>query len=181
VSREAHRIADETVDDPSPPDADAAQWVSLARLSRQTVSPLARLEQALHPWTSYVIVPLFVVAIAGVSFARTELGTATSGRVVLAIVLARVIGKPLGILGAGWLAVRAGVSLPADLSGRYFLGAAVAAGVPFSVSLFVGELAFGPSALLDAVRVGVIGAAVLAGVIAFAVLRGAPAAQPTRG
>ena len=178
VSREAHRIADETVDDPSPPDADAAQWLSLARLSRQTVSPLARLEQALHPWTSYVIVPLFVVASAGVSFAGTELGA--SGRVILAIVLARVIGKPLGILAAGGLAVRAGVFLPAEVNGRYLLGATVAAGVPFSVSLFVGELAFGSSALLDATRVGVIAAAVFAGSIAFVILHGASPLGPSR-
>src|SRR5581483_4065964 len=65
VSREAHRIADETVDDPSPPDADAAQWLELSRLCRGAVSPLARLEAALHPWTSYVVLPVFVLADAG--------------------------------------------------------------------------------------------------------------------
>ncbi|MGZ8620789.1 MAG: Na+/H+ antiporter NhaA, partial [Actinomycetota bacterium] len=66
VSEEAHRTADETVDDPEPPDADAPQWLRLAELSREAVSPLARVEAALHPWTSALVVPVFALANAGV-------------------------------------------------------------------------------------------------------------------
>jgi NhaA family Na+:H+ antiporter len=173
VSREAHRIADETVDDPIPPDADAAQWITLARLSRQAVSPLARLEQFLHPWTSYLIVPAFVLASAGVWFGRPGLLSGAPARVILGIVAARVIGKPLGIVGAVLLAVRFGVARPlAGVTTRHLLGMGMAAGIPFSVSLFVGELAFGGSALTDACRVGVIVSAIVAGALAFPILRG---------
>jgi NhaA family Na+:H+ antiporter len=176
VSEEAHRIADETVDEPVPPDADAAQWMTLASLSRQTVSPLARLEQFLHPWTSYVIVPLFVLANAGVSYSRPGLVSGHAGRVALAIVVARVIGKPLGIVGAALLAVRLGSArMPEGVTMRRLLGIGMAAGIPFSVSLFVGELAFGGSLLTDACRIGVIAAAIVAGLLAFPILRGASA------
>src|SRR5207344_2256447 len=61
VSEEAHRVADSTLDFPPTPDADAPQWLGLAALSREAVSPLARVEAALHPWTSFVVVPLFAL------------------------------------------------------------------------------------------------------------------------
>jgi Na+/H+ antiporter NhaA len=177
VSREAHRVADETVDDPHPPDADAGQWLALSRLSREAVSPLSRLEQVLHPWTSYAIVPLFVLAEAGVSFAEHVPRSAPTTRVAVGLVIARVLGKPIGILGAGWLVERTGIgSVPSELTGRQLLGAAAAAGAPFSVSLFVGELAFRGDVMLDAVRVGVIGATVLAGFASLLILRGAEGA-----
>jgi len=171
VSREAHRIADETVDDPSPPDADAAQWLELSRLCRGAVSPLARLEAALHPWTSYVVLPVFVLADAGVRIVPHALATTSSERVVVGMLLARALGKPLGIVLGSWLAVRLGASgLPAGLTWRRVLGVGAAAGVPFSVSLFVAELSLtGP--LLDAARVGVVLAAVLTGLLGFLLLR----------
>ncbi|MCJ7831958.1 MAG: Na+/H+ antiporter NhaA, partial [Actinobacteria bacterium] len=62
VSSEARRVADETQNEPDPPDADAPQWLRLAELSRDTVSPLARMEAALHPWSSFLIVPLFALS-----------------------------------------------------------------------------------------------------------------------
>jgi NhaA family Na+:H+ antiporter len=171
VSREAHRIADETVDDPWPPDADAAQWLELARLCRGAVSPLARLESVLHPWTSYLVLPLFVLADAGVEIAPNALTTTRSERVVVGLVLARAVGKPLGIVLGSWLAVRlSGSRLPDGLGWRRVLGVGAAAGVPFSVSLFVAELSFtGP--LLDAARVGVVLAAVVTGLLGFLLLR----------
>ncbi len=171
VSREAHRIADETVDDPVPPDADAAQWLELERLSRAAVSPLALLERVLHPWTSYVIVPLFVLADAGVSFSGHALASPSAERVAIGMLAARLIGKPLGILALSWLVVRLGAAqLPTSVTWRQVIGVAAAAGVPFSVSLFVAELAF-PQPLLDAARVGIILAAVLSGIVGFLLLR----------
>lgn len=185
VSREAHRIADETVDDPEPPDADATQWLQLARLTREAVSPLGRIEGALHPWTSYVVAPAFVLAVAGVSVSSDGLSSASGGRVALGLLLARLVGKPLGIFGASMLAVRVGaVRLPAGVSVRHVLGVAAAAGIPFSVSLFVAELGLPRPALLDGARIGVIGSALVAGAVGYLVLRwadrsnGLPAAGP---
>lgn len=183
VSREAHRIADETVDDPLPPDADAAQWLQLARLTREAVSPLGRIEGALHPWTSYVVAPVFVLAVAGVSVSSGALSSSTGGRIALGLLLARLIGKPLGIVGFSMLAVRLGAArLPAGVTPKHVLGVAVAAAIPFSVSLFVAELGLPQPGLLDGARIGVIGSALLAGVAGYLVLRwadrpGAPAAD----
>ncbi len=83
VSEEAHRVADQTVDDPDPPDADAAQWLSLASLSREAVSPLARAEALLLPWSSYVIVPLFALANAGIELSRSAVAEAATSRLGL--------------------------------------------------------------------------------------------------
>jgi NhaA family Na+:H+ antiporter len=172
VSEEAHRVADETVDDPFPPDADAAQWLYLASLSREAVSPLARVESVLHPWTSFVVVPLFALANAGIVLSGDVLGAAVTSREVGGIVAARVLGKLVGITLACWLAVRLGVArLPVGASWRHVVGIGAAAGVPFTVSLFIAELAFARSDLLEAAKVGIMAAGVLAGVVGFMLLR----------
>ncbi|HZD18088.1 MAG TPA: Na+/H+ antiporter NhaA, partial [Actinomycetota bacterium] len=106
VSEEAVRVADATVDDPSPPDADAHHWLTLAWLSREAVSPLARVEHILHPWTSYVIVPLFALANAGVRLSGASVADAVSSSVVWGIVLGLVVGKLAGISLASMVAVR---------------------------------------------------------------------------
>lgn len=178
VSAEAHRVADETVDDPSPPDADAPQWLYLAGLAREAVSPLARLESALHPWTSYVVIPLFALANAGVTLSVSGLGRAATSRVAVGIVLATTLGKVLGIVGACALAVRLGVArLPAGTGWRHIVGVAAAAGIPFTVSLFIAELAFGSGGTLEAAKLGILAAAVLAGVAGFVLLRRAERGQ----
>ena len=103
VSDEAHRVADATLDFPPTPDADAPQWLRLAGLSREAVSPLARVEAALHPWTSYVVVPLFALANAGVVLSAAALDGAVERRVALGILVGRLVGKPLGIaLACTW-------------------------------------------------------------------------------
>jgi len=172
VSEEAHRVADETVDDPFPPDADAAQWLYLAHLSREAVSPLARVESVLHPWTSFVVVPLFALANAGIVLSGDVFGSAVTSREVAGIVTARVLGKLAGISLACWLAVRlGGAKLPAGASWRHVAGVAMVAGVPFTVSLFIAELAFTSSDLLGAAKVGIVAAGVLAGALGFVLLR----------
>ena len=96
VSAEARRTADQTMDDPEPPDADAGQWLRLASLSREAVSPLARTEHALLPWTSFVIVPLFALANAGVRLSGEQVAAALTSRVTLGVVLGLVVGKVVG-------------------------------------------------------------------------------------
>jgi len=175
VSEEAHRIADETVDDPVPPDADAPQWLELARLSRAAVSPLARAEGVLHPWTSFVVLPLFALANAGVSLGAGQLRGALGSRIGIAILLARVLGKPLGIWLASAICVRTGLArLPSGVGLRHVAAVGAAAGVPFAVSLFVARLALPASLAYDA-TVGVLGAAVVAGVVGGFALRRAAA------
>jgi NhaA family Na+:H+ antiporter len=172
VSEEAHRVADETVDDPVPPDADAHHWLRLAWLSREAVSPLARLESTLHPWTSFVIVPLFALANAGVHLTGAGLRDAMTSRIFLGIVLGLVVGKPLGISLGSFVAVRAGIArLPAGVAWRDLVGAAAVAGIGFTVSLFVAELAFASVALVNTAKIGILSASILAGAVGYGLLR----------
>jgi NhaA family Na+:H+ antiporter len=171
VSREAHRVADETVDEPTPPDVDAAYWLYLAGLSREAVSPLARVESLLHPWVSFVIVPLFALANAGVDLSASALSDAATSSLALGIVVGLVVGKPLGIALATAIAVRSGLGvMPAGAGWREVIGVGAVAGVGFTISLLITDLAFEGSLLLDAAKAGILAASVLAGVLGAVVL-----------
>ena len=172
VSEEAHRVADETVDDPVPPDADAHHWLRLAHLATEAVSPLARVEAALHPWTGFVIVPLFALANAGIRLSSMALIDAATSAIAIGIVAGLVVGKLAGISAASLLAVRAGIgTLPRGVQWRDLLGAAAVAGIGFTVSLFIAELAFTDARLADTAKVGILAASLLAGVVGFWLLR----------
>lgn len=171
VSQEAHRIADQTVDDPVPPDADAQSWLHLATLSREAVSPLARAESALHPWTSSLVVPVFALANAGVVLSLPVVGEAVTSRVGLGIVLGLVLGKVVGITLATVGAVRTGIGrFPEGSTIRHVLGVSAVAGIGFTVSLFITELAFPPGELADIAKVAIFAASLLAGALGFAIL-----------
>jgi Na+/H+ antiporter NhaA len=173
VSAEARRIAEATADDPEPPDADAPLWLELADLSREAVSPVARVEHALLLWTSFVIVPLFALANAGVHITPSALFTTTGVTIAVAIVVARVVGKPIGVVAATRLANSTGVgTLPPDVDSGAVLGLGVTAGIGFTVALFIADLAFTDHPeLLDAAKVGVIVAAILAGAASWLTFR----------
>ncbi len=173
VSEEAHRVADETVDDPNPPDVDAAYWLYLAGLSREAVSPLARVESILHPWVSFVIVPLFALANAGVDLSVGALSDAATSSVALGIVLGLVVGKPLGIALATALAVRSRLGpLPAGARWRDVVGVGAVAGIGFTISLLITDLAFEGSPILEPAKAGILAASVLAGVVGATILAG---------
>jgi Na+/H+ antiporter NhaA len=147
-----------------------------------------RLAEALHPWTSYVVVPLFALANAGVVLSADALTDALGSALVLGIVLGLVVGKLLGIALVSGAALRAGVGeLPGAMRAVHLPGAAALAGIGFTVSLFVVDLAFEDAALRDEAKVGVLAASVAAaglGAVLFALARrGADPAEhrrPTR-
>jgi Na+:H+ antiporter, NhaA family len=171
VSAEARRVADLTVDEPDPPDADAAHWLDLARLSRETVSPLARAEALLLPWSSYVVVPLFALANAGVRLSGHAVAEAASSRLGLGILTSRIVGKPLGITLAMLVALRLGLgTLPEGVRRGHVVAVGAVAGIPFTVSLFVAELAL-PARLVEPATVAIMLAAAAAGVVGFLLLR----------
>jgi NhaA family Na+:H+ antiporter len=181
VSAEARGTADRTVDDPDPPDADAPHWLRLAQLSREAVSPLARTEHALLPWTSFVIVPLFALANAGVPLSPEALGDAVTSPITLGVLLGLIVGKAVGIAGACSVALATGLGrLPDGVRFVHLVGASVVAGIGFTVSLFITELAFADRALVDQAKVGILVASVLAGMAGWGVLRAAPAATEMR-
>jgi NhaA family Na+:H+ antiporter len=173
VSEEAHRVADLTEDDPVPPDADAPQWLRLADLSREAVSPLTRIEHVLLPWSSFVVLPLFALANVGVELSPASLAAAAGSVVAWAIVVARVGGKLVGVWGGATLAARGGlVDLPEGVRSSHLAGMALAAGTGFTVSLFVAETAFGSDdPLLAHAKIALLVASVLSAFFAIPVLR----------
>jgi len=129
------------------------------------ISPNERLQYRLHPWTSRVIVPLFALANAGIHISGALLSDAVTSPVTLGILAAFVIGKPLGIMGAAWLASRPMFGgAPLTVTFPALAGGAAAAGAPFTVSILIATLAF-DGALLDQAKIGVLAAAVLAPVL----------------
>ncbi len=156
--------------------------VEARRSLGDAISPNERLQYALHPWTSYVIVPLFALANAGVHITGDLVSEAASSPITIGIVAAYVVGKPLGIFLLPWLATRApvrklvgGGKLTITFPG--LLGTGTAAGVGFTVSFLIASLAFtGPD--LDKAKVGVLLACVISPLVAFAVFRGTRALIP---
>ena len=133
-----------------------ALFIPLAGKNADAQSPLHRLEHKLHPWVAFMVLPVFAFANAGLSLKGVTMEALLSP-VPLGIALGLFIGKPLGVLTMSFLATRAGLArLPADISWAQLAGVAWLTGVGFTMSLFIGGLAFDSAALLNEVRLGVI-------------------------
>jgi NhaA family Na+:H+ antiporter len=132
------------------------------RFSTYAETPLQRLEQGLHPWVAFGVLPLFALANAGI-----ELPTAFDGllasKVTLGIFLGLVIGKPLGLLSMSWLLVRWGVGrLPAGTGWTQMLAISILSGLGFTMAVFINELAFDDVAVREQAKLGILFASVLA-------------------
>lgn len=138
----------------------------LALATRESLSPQQRLEDNLHPWSAFFILPLFALANAGVAVSASG----AFDPITLAIIAGLVVGKPLGIFAFSWVAVTAGwARKPNDVSWPMLAGAGMLAGIGFTMSLFIANLAFdgGP---LAAAKFGVLVASLIAGVSGMAML-----------
>jgi NhaA family Na+:H+ antiporter len=121
-----------------------------AIVARESVSVVEWLEHLLHPWTGFVVVPLFVLANAGVPLSRDAVGDALTSSVAGGIVVGLVVGKFVGIAGFTWLAARLRIArLPEDATWSGILGVSALAGIGFTVSIFITDLAFGGTILED--------------------------------
>jgi NhaA family Na+:H+ antiporter len=133
-------------------------------------SPLHRLEHMLHPWVTFGILPVFAFANAGVSLAGLSLASLLEP-VPLGIALGLFLGKQVGVAAATLLAVRMGwASLPAGATWMQFYGVAVLTGIGFTMSLFIGTLAFADPSYGAAVRIGVLGGSILSAVVGYLLL-----------
>jgi NhaA family Na+:H+ antiporter len=132
-------------------------------------SPASKLLRTVEPWSSYLVLPVFALANAGVAWAPGIIEG--HARLVLAIVLGLVVGKPTGILAAAWLSVRLGVAVkPAGYSWRQLGGAGALAGIGFTMSLFIAGQAFPRPADFTAAKIAVFIASFIAGVLGVAIL-----------
>ncbi|MFA5495856.1 MAG: Na+/H+ antiporter NhaA [Porticoccaceae bacterium] len=133
---------------------------------RELLPPVIRVQTALHPWVAFLVMPLFALANAGVKLDGGGLALAGTQDILLGIVLGLVLGKPLGIIGASWLAVRLGwCRLPADLDWAGVSLAALLGGIGFTMSIFVATLAFDDGSLLAAAKLGILLASLTAALL----------------
>jgi NhaA family Na+:H+ antiporter len=171
----------------------AEELRSLTTVARESVSVAERVQHRLHPLTSFVVVPIFALVNAGLRVTGDPLSGIDAGRVAAGVAVGLVLGKLAGVAGATALAVRFGLSrLPEGVSWPQLVGVAAVAGVGFTISLFISELAFeGQPALENAAKLAILVASVLASAIGVIVLtaaarrsgparREAPAGEPAR-
>ncbi|MGE8303125.1 MAG: Na+/H+ antiporter NhaA [Pseudomonas kermanshahensis] len=141
------------------------------RTRNAETSPLLSLEHALHPWVAYAILPLFAFANAGVSLAGMNLESFTHP-VPLGIAVGLLLGKTVGVFGLTWVAIKLRMAaLPAGANWAQLLGVAILCGIGFTMSLFVGSLAFvpGSSDYAGMDRMGILTGSFFAAVIGYAV------------
>ncbi|MBT2295547.1 Na+/H+ antiporter NhaA [Pseudomonas fluorescens] len=149
------------------------------RTKNAETSPLLTLEHALHPWVAYGILPLFAFANAGLSLSGVTVESFTH-HVPMGIAVGLLLGKTVGVFGLTWLAVKIGIaSLPANANWGQILGVAILCGIGFTMSLFVGSLAFVPGASeyagMD--RMGILTGSLLAALLGYAVTAAASRKQ----
>jgi Na+/H+ antiporter NhaA len=147
----------------------------LARSARQglasALSPNERLQQVLHPWTSYVIVPLFALANAGLNINGRFLADAFTAPITLGVLVGYVVGKPVGIVGGSWLVTKlSGGRLQAPVGWAAIAGGGSIAGIGFTVALLIAGLAFRGEDLAEA-KLGVLSAGLCASVLTWLVFR----------
>ena len=147
-------------------ESEQTELASIAMLAHDAVSPLNRLEHLLHPWTSFLVLPLFALANAGVEIGGTGLGELLTEPVTLGVIVGLVVGKPLGIMAAAAIAVATKQArLPRGVYWIEMLGVGSLAGVGFTVAIFVSGLAFTDHHLTDAAKIGILLASTIAGLI----------------
>lgn len=137
---------------------------TLEEISEKIQSPLERLEHTLHPWVAFFIMPVFALANAGVAMSSEMLSAAFTSSVTWGILLGLLFGKQIGVFLFSWLAVRFGVAaMPSHVSWWSLYGVAWLTGIGFTMSLFIGSLAFADPVTLDSAKIGILSASILAG------------------
>ncbi len=153
--------------------ADMEQQMAIKALEdacERVQPPLHRLEHALHPWVTFLIMPLFALANAGVSLSG-DLGKLVAHPITLGVMLGLMLGKPIGVTFASWLAVRIGLStLPENVSWKHIHGAGWLAGIGFTMSLFMAALAFSGDTQRTTAKFGILIASLCAGIVGSVVL-----------
>jgi NhaA family Na+:H+ antiporter len=153
----ADRRDPETPDDPLGNHRMSSIAEALEQSAAAVQSPLQRIEHSLTPWVTFVVIPVFALANAGIDLRAVEWSQAFASTVTLGIVAGLVVGKFAGIGGFSWLAVRLGwARLPSGVQWKHVLGAAWLAGIGFTMSLFIAQLAFRDPALVEQAKLGIL-------------------------
>lgn len=152
------------------PDAERARLAGLAVAA--TVPAKARLLLALHRWTAYAVVPVFGLANAGVALGADDLRTALTSPVTIGVCVALVVGNAVGITAGAAVALRTGWGvLPGGVRWSHLIAGATLAGIGFTISLFIADLAFGDGPLKDQATIGILAGSVVAALLGVVLLR----------
>ncbi len=143
--------------------------------TRRSIPPLQRLEHAMHPFVTFVVVPIFALANAGVSLS-IDMGTLFSTNVALGVALGLFFGKVIGVAGSTLLMIKLGVSpFPRGMNVRNLLGLGLLAAIGFTMSLFVTTLAFTNPIYMDQAKIGIFAASIIGGILGYIVLNSSSA------
>jgi len=146
----------------------------LRQAARETVSPLAYLQTLLHPWVTFLVLPIFALANAGVAIDVAQLASPLA----LAVMLGLLVGKPVGVFALSWLSIKLRIApLPARTNWARLLGGACLTGIGFTMALFIANLAMTDAAMLDQAKLGVLSGSVLSAVLGMAILWWLPVPQ----
>ena len=138
---------------------------------REKLSVAERLEDTLHPFSSFLIIPIFALANAGIEISGDSISDAVSSDVTIGVIAGLVLGKLVGVSIFTWAAVKSGISsLPRGTTMTHVVGLASIAGIGFTVSLFITNLAFDDPAVIDEAKLGILAASILAAIIGVLVL-----------
>lgn len=139
-------------------------------LSKRAMTPLQRLEHAMHPFVTFIVMPIFALSNAGVTI-TTDIGETLATPIAMGVFLGLLLGKFLGIFSFSWLMVRLKLAdLPEGMSYRHLAGLAILAGIGFTMSLFIANLAFPSKEMIYEAKIGILFASVIAGIIGFSLL-----------
>lgn len=161
----------EDVTDPYAQEHADHEALVLSEIATESVAPLNRMEHRLVVWSSFVIVPIFALANAGVDFRAVSIGAALTSNIALGVAAGLVVGKIVGITTASYGAVRLGLGkLPPGTNWSHVVGLSAVAGIGFTVSLFVAGLAFADPQFTDLAKVGIFSGSLVAGIIGSIIL-----------
>jgi NhaA family Na+:H+ antiporter len=144
----------------------------VAAIASESIPPLNRLEHTLAPWSSFLVIPLFALANAGVRFAGVDILTELTSRVTMGVGVGLVVGKFIGVSLFTAIAVKVGIGLlPKNTTWHHLFGVAMLAGVGFTVALFITTLAFADIQFVDKAKTGIFAGSLVAGFVGYVYLR----------
>jgi Na+:H+ antiporter, NhaA family len=141
-------------------------------ITKEAGTPLQRLEQTLHPWVMFLVMPVFAFANSGIELTANVFNTTFFQGVSMGVFSGLVVGKFIGVFGMSWILKKLGVAeLPDDIHWGHICGVSLLAGIGFTMSLFITTLAFEDAALVNEAKVGIFCASILSGVLGYFVLK----------
>lgn len=151
-------------------------------VARETQSPLHRVEEAVGPWSAFVVVPIFALANAGIELSGDSISDALESDIAWGIAAGLILGKLVGILFFTYLTVRLGIShLPAGVRWGHIGGVSLLAGIGFTVAIFIATLSYDDEALIEEAKIGIFAATIVAAVLGFLALRLVPPSMSLDG